>query len=260
MKVWNGRTTHKYAHVKRDGHCVIIKKDQFGGVKAYSRNMIPFPFRWHPAYDMLMTRVSLNTTIHAELWKPGEEASYVKSGIVNEDKSLILEVFAIPTLKHSLLLHEVADICDRWGLRFIPWYDGNYKRGHWHELCRGEFVDPTELPLTSHIEGYVMKDSNFSEFYKIKPFMSADLIVTDVKPGKGKYTGQVGALICSLADGTEVANISGFTDEERAMLSTQDIGRVVEVKYQKVGSRGRLRHPTFMRFRDDKLPSQCTEL
>lgn len=260
MKVWNGKTQHRYAHVKRDGHWMLAKKTQMGEVKCYSRGMELLDLRWCKFYERLVTLLPVGTTVHGELWTPGEEASYVKSAIVKKDHRLVFEVFAVPTMNHLLPLHVVADYVNKWGLPFIPWYDSEYKTGDFHECCIGTFTDPSKLPLRSDIEGYVMKDCNFGDFLKVKPFLSADLIVTGVKPGKRKYEGMVGALICSLHNGEEVANISGFTDEERRALSESDIGRVVEVKYQKVGSRGRLRHPTFVRFRDDKKPEECTEL
>lgn len=253
MKRWNGKTQHRYAHVKRDGHMIIVKKLQSGEVRFYSKNMIRFDMRWHPASALIYSRVPYETTLHCELWKAGENASYVKSGIVNEDKDLVLDVFAVPTLNHNLPLHDLADQIQRWGLKTPPWMD-LWLSAAWHELSLG-YAEPENLSVETvpgEHEGWVLKDSNFSEFYKLKAFLTADLEVVDLKPGKNKYAGQVGALICALADGTVVANVSGMTDDERAAMSTQDIGRIVEVKYQYVGDGGRLRHPTFVRFRDDK--------
>lgn len=259
MKLWKG-THHRYAHVKRDGHMVLVKKLQTGEVRFYSKNMIPFNMKWHPVAALIYSRVPYETTLHCELWREGRNASYVKSGIVNEDKDLTLEVFAVPTLDHQMPLHELADQVQRWGLSLPPWYSlvkpnsDNSGSGDWHELRLGiRKVDDLPMELSKgSMEGYVMKDSNFSEFYKHKPFMTADLEVVAVKPGKRKYTGQVGALICANGFGEVIANVSGMSDEQRLELSDQDIGRIVEVKYQYVGDGGRLRHPTFVRFRDDK--------
>ena len=102
----------------------------------------------------------------------------------------------------------------------------------------------------------MFKDGNLLNFEKWKPVKTLDAVVTDIKPGKGKYDNQVGALILSV-EGREVANVSGMSDAERAAMGEHNIGQVVEVAYQYVGSKGRLRHPRFIRFRDDKLPEQC---
>ena len=67
-----------------------------------------------------------------------------------------------------------------------------------------------------------------------------------------------GSLQCALADGRVVANVSGMDDEVRAAISGEDAYRVCEVKYERVGSGGKLQHPRFVAWRDDKLPEQCT--
>jgi ATP-dependent DNA ligase len=111
-------------------------------------------------------------------------------------------------------------------------------------------------------EGLVYKTGNLSGYRKWKPVLTVDAVVTAIVPGKGKYAGMVGALEVSVYDDMcamrVIATTGGFTDEERAGLSADVIGTVVEIAYQYVGSKGRLRHPRFIRFRDDKLAEQCT--
>lgn len=57
----------------------------------------------------------------------------------------------------------------------------------------------------------------------------------------------------------EVGECSGFDEEIRQNLSENDIGRVIEVKCNEVfKDTGKMRHPRFLRFRDDKDIEDCT--
>jgi DNA ligase 1 len=93
---------------------------------------------------------------------------------------------------------------------------------------------------------------------KLKPEETADVKIIDMKPGKGKYKGTLGALIFKYKG--KKCNMSGMDDKQRrkwwrernGKLSV--IGRMMEVEYQGVTVHGSLRHPRFKRFRDDKQP------
>ena len=236
-----------YAHVKYDGHYCRVVRDHWGKVTHWSKNDKPLDLRFmSPTWCQL----PIETNVLGELWVPGAPASYVKSAIVNGDPQLRFTVFAIEGID---CIAASSLWCIKHGLDFACYYGPLSSRGsHWLGL-----LDVDNLPAIQY-EGFVMKDSAWSNWRKFKPMRTIDLIVHDVVEGQGKFLGLVGALVCKTAEGRIVANVSGFTYEERVYLSEADIGRVVEVKYQYVGSQGKLRHPTFVRFRDDKLPEECT--
>ena len=126
------------------------------------------------------------------------------------------------------------------------------------------------------IEGFVLKDTPFTGWLKFKPSQTIDLVCTGFEEGDeaGKYVGQCGALIGSIVieHGTfdcsnnecvvppvykDIAHVSGMSDAVREAIGPKDVGRVFECEYQLVAANGRLRHPRFIRWRDDKPASQC---
>lgn len=93
---------------------------------------------------------------------------------------------------------------------------------------------------------------------KFKGELECDLKITAMEEGTGKYSGQLGALICASSDnGIQVRVGSGLTDEQRKNLYTSElIGKIVAVKYNariknKLGEES-LFLPIFIEVREDK--------
>ena len=64
------------------------------------------------------------------------------------------------------------------------------------------------------------------------------------------------------ADGRliEVLRVSGLDDRTRQTLAADPerfVGRVFEAKGNALFKSGALRHPSFVRFRNDKFPAEC---
>jgi len=240
-----------YSHVKYDGHFTRVVRGRSGVVRVYSSLGTDITDKMPDKLMLNVWRfVPHNTILLGELYAKGMKASYVKTALKEDHGRLRLSYFALEThVEYTAALEEVADLIGLWGLPFAP-----YRR-----LQDGWSVaDEIAWGIENGGEGVVLKDGNIHNWRKLKPFKSIDLIIAGFLPGDGKYTGQVGSIICKTTEGHEVAAVSGMDDELRAALTPADIGRVIEVKYQYVGSRGRLRHPTFERFRDDKTAAQCS--
>lgn len=219
-----------FCHHKLDGHQVMLEAHH-----AFTKNYIDLRA---DLVFLSLPQVPQGMTVCGELWIPGEKASAVKTAIKEQDKRLKFSAWAVQGLPVALHLDDVQHWCKRLGFDFAPW---------WHET-------PAELPVDA--EGYVFKNGNLLDVVKWKPVRTIDAVVTGLVPGKGQHAGKVGALLVSI-EGREIASVGGMTLEERDAMGDDSVGRVVEVAYQYVGSKGRLRHPRFIRFRDDKDPDQC---
>ncbi|RDS82508.1 DNA ligase [Dyella psychrodurans] len=87
------------------------------------------------------------------------------------------------------------------------------------------------------------------DMLKFKPFDDAEARVVEHVPGKGKYTGMMGALLVEMPDGTRFRIGTGFTDEQRR--NPPPIGSVVTFRYQGMTSGGKPRFARFMRVRNE---------
>jgi hypothetical protein len=219
-----------FCHLKLDGHQVLLEPQH-----AFTKNFIDL----RAALEFLsLPQVPQGFTVLGELWCPGLRASAVKTLIKEQDKRLRFTAWAVEGLAPSMHLADVEHWCKGHGFAFAKWW----------------YSTPSEIPPDG--EGWVFKNGNQLDVTKWKPVRTIDAVVTGLVPGKGQHAGKVGALTVSI-EGREIASVGGMTLVERDSMSDHCVGQVVEVAYQYVGSKGRLRHPRFIRFRDDKNPDQC---
>lgn len=252
-KQWSGQPA-KYAHLKMDGHFTRIVTDLSGGVRVYTSHphditaqCVGGEWGWlRPFY----TRIPFGTTILGELYVPGHNASDVKTALIERWDKLVFSAFAVETMPEACPLEDVSSFCQKFGLDFLMW----------RRIIEGDTVEGLMERLPRGAEGYVLKDGNLLNWYKLKPVRTIDLIVDGFIAGNGKYDGCVGSLICRTIEGYYVASAGGMDDDMRWEITANQskyIGRVAEIKYQLVGNGGKLRHPRFCRWRDDKLPEEC---
>jgi ATP-dependent DNA ligase len=114
-------------------------------------------------------------------------------------------------------------------------------------------------------EGLVLKDprgpwenKRVKHQVKMKAELEADLRVTGIVPGAGKYKGKIGSLMVESADGEVTSAVgTGLDDDERSYDSKEFLGKIVAVKYnalitdKKTGKKS-LFLPVFVEIRDDK--------
>jgi hypothetical protein len=118
--------------------------------------------------------------------------------------------------------------------------------------------------LAKGYEGIILKDGN-GEWedkrskgqIKFKGELECDLKIVGFEQGTGKYSGQLGAIVCESSDSVVKVNVgSGFNDEQRLSFSQEIIGKIVAVKYNaritnKQGEQS-LFLPIFIELREDK--------
>lgn len=270
IKAFDDSRSYQYAHLKRDGIWLELSGGQgarpLQGCWTRHPTDLYHQLSHHPTVIEFFRRAADDRDIvrfYCELYAPGHPQSEVKSLLANGKMGgLVIEAFASPDLVSDAPLHHVAVYASKFGVPF----NNNYHLMHGlDEAARESIYD--HLLHSPDSEGVVYKDGNLWNWSKRKAEPTTDLVIigyTDGRPGKtGKMIGKVGALMLGLHGGAHVCNCSGMDDAVRDEITANRdayLGKVVEVRYQYVGSGGGLRHPRFVRFRDDKRPEECTEI
>lgn len=128
-----------------------------------------------------------------------------------------------------------------------------------------------EGAVLKHRDGRYQPGKRSADWLKVKTMGTGDCFVTgDSKPGEGRHTGKVGALMMGVYDAqgqvVEVAQHGAFTDEFRDLITdpatggvkAELIGTVMELMGQGRTKDNRLRHPHLVRLRPDKEAVDCT--
>ncbi|MFN0110217.1 MAG: DNA ligase, partial [Blastocatellia bacterium] len=83
---------------------------------------------------------------------------------------------------------------------------------------------------------------------KLKPLDDAEATVIGYVPGKGKYTGKMGALRVEMADGKRFQIGTGFTDAVRA--NPPAVGTLITFTYRGLTKNGLPRFASYLRVRE----------
>ena len=114
--------------------------------------------------------------------------------------------------------------------------------------------------ISNGLEGTVLKNVNSPygvNWVKCKRVADFSVIVSGFKPGQGKYQGSLGAVAVSVFDNgklREVGFASGMDDATRHAIwnaREQWLGKTIDVSAQEITKDGRMRHPRWLRERDD---------
>jgi hypothetical protein len=263
-ETWRGEPV-RYLQPKHDGWRLLVamQPDASNGLVAFGRKREPHLELSH-ALDRLPWWKKLEDTmpplsgVDGELWVPGEPATFLPTALKTRDPRLKLTVFAVHAWAGARVegMGHAQALAARAGLEFVDTVD-----------VAGGAPDAEKLKRQARrmgLEGWALKESHLSGWYKVKVTRTADVVCVGYREGRGKFIGECGALQGAVwrGEGTarelvEVVACSGMQEWQRAEISAADVGRVFEVEYDCVGASGRLTRPRFIRWRDDKPAQEC---
>ena len=102
--------------------------------------------------------------------------------------------------------------------------------------------------LMLHRDDAAYETGRSSALLKLTPWLDAEATVVAHLPGKGKYTGMLGALRMELPDGRRFALGSGLTDALRR--NPPPVGTLITYRYRELTKNGMPRFPRYLRVRD----------
>lgn len=263
IPAWDEKTRSKYLHCKLDGHQLRLIKMNNGKVSAQTKGNkdITHQVRAYPWFSNFVRLVPTGTVLYGELWEPGSDRSAIKTALIQQRPTLMFTVFGISCAPISAPL----DVCEvqvvSWGLTYATWESF----GVLPPDRRIQIMSETEM-ASPDLEGFILLNGNLDFVGKWKPVRTIDCVIIEGKDSddNSKYVGMVGSLRVGVNYGDqiiEIATAGGMTEEMRDWATDhrdQLPGKVVEISYQTVGSKGRLLHPRFKEMREDKSGDECT--
>ena len=99
-----------------------------------------------------------------------------------------------------------------------------------------------------HLANAKHKSGRSNTLLKLKPYLDAEAVVIAHLPGKGKYTGMLGALKVKTPHGQIFKIGTGFSNEQRQ--TPPAIGSTVTYRYHGLTKHGLPRFASFLRVRE----------
>jgi len=275
-----------YCEDKEQGHFYIYARDYYGNYTMYSRR-IGVSGSYTNIYPKLkgkteLPSLPLKTAVAVELVYPGHPDSSVPTGIKECPQNL-------RAIAHGLAIYMGAVCMDQKILymnsrKILEKIFGsrNCVRYFKLKLEKETTVSRVNTLLRSAehrgIEGFVLKEYAYKNWFKIKRVQEADVFVTGFKISNSQtYDGQVTALLIGVLDRNKkvipMGSVSGLNDELKQeisksiefrgynfdeVLGPKFLRKVLRVTYQEVASKGKLKHGFFDGWRDDKDWTECT--
>ena len=111
-----------------------------------------------------------------------------------------------------------------------------------------EVVNGGAEGLMLHRGNSIYKNRRTDDLLKLKKYLDAEAVVIEVLPGKGKFTGMMGALLVELPTGIRFKIGTGFRNTERE--TPPKPGSVITFRYFGLTSKGKPRFASFIRMKE----------
>lgn len=180
-----------------------------------------------------------------------------------------------PYINRLAKAKEVVELINYEPLHFVKFMNDSYMPD---DCSNATFIKSNEQwqkcmqnAVDIGFEGIVIKSLQKSYYdkgaiLKCKKFETVDCVIIGYQQGRGKYENTIGALEIGYYDAdtnkfVKIANVNCGSDKQRDMINAcrlKYLYTVVEVKCQEITERS-LRHPVFVRLRDDKDYTMCTK-
>lgn len=158
--------------------------------------------------------------------------------------------------------------------QFAPWWPFPFKlieqQGVSEESLQGLLDVGYEGGMIKEMRAPYEPGKRSASWAKVKRMSTGDFFIIGSTPGKGRNEGLVGSLklaymgddgkpvYCADMRGFDDATCNMITDPETGEVRSTFIGRVVELMGQGRTKNDRIRHPHFVRWREDKTYLDCT--
>ena len=254
---WKGEHV-RWAEIKRDGHRMTVIIDRVG--QAFARGRKPTLEMVHelkrtPELKRFIESLPPATIVDMEVCGQSRFSTDVVTSI--KSGCATFEVIALPYYHGVDILNREG----RWSsdLSLFAATHGVKTSFSEKQLVREDFAKQSQFlkryARDHKIEGFVVKNQLWSQWYKVKPVRRGDFIV--IGKSQRVFYHDLKALSLAYIDResgrlVEIGEVgSGFTLLQRKEYWAS-APRVVEVEFDSVNARGKLRFPTFIRVRDDE--------
>ncbi len=195
--------------------------------------------------------------LDGELWTKRADFENVSSIVRSKNSNnrwqqITHQIFEVPNQSGGLLER----------LNVLDTYLDNHSVAHLKVLKQTKITDQQQLQdflaeVTSNKgEGVVVRNPDslyatgrLSSALKVKKYFDTECVVLKVLPGKGKYLGKMGSVLCQDDNGKQLKVGSGFKDKDR--VNPPAIGSKITFKYYGFTKKGNYKYPVYLRVRPE---------